>query len=225
MNAPEIQPVDYFSLAHPFRRIASAISCRARRQMFLRFMELIGPNQDSTILDVGVTPDQALPESNFFEQLYPYKEKITATSYEDASFLETKFPGLHFVRTVGQKLPFNDLAFDIVVSLAVLEHVGDRAMQQAFLSELFRVGHRVFVTTPNRGFPIELHTFLPFIHWLPRSRHQALLRFLGFHFLAKTENLNLVDSRELPSLLPVDCGARIHRHKLLGLTSNLIVVR
>ena len=27
----------------------------------------------------------------------------------------------------------------------------------------------MFLTTPNRWFPIELHTRLPLVHWLPRS--------------------------------------------------------
>ena len=29
---------------------------------------------------------------------------------------------------------------------------------------------RVFVTTPNRWFPLEVHSLLPFAHWLPRRR-------------------------------------------------------
>ena len=172
----EVRAVDYFSLGHPLRRAASVVSYRERRKMFARFMELIGPSSDATVLDVGVTPDQTLPESNFFEQLYPYPQNITATSVEDASFLETKFPGLRFVRTVGRKLPFDDLAFDVVVSFAVLEHVGARALQEIFLKELFRVGRRVFVTTPNRGFPVEMHTLLPFVHWLPRSKPKVVLQ-------------------------------------------------
>jgi hypothetical protein len=33
----------------------------------------------------------------------------------------------------------------------------------------------VFVRTPSRGFPIEFHTVLPFIHWLPVSFYRKLL--------------------------------------------------
>ena len=29
------------------------------------------------------------------------------------------------------------------------------------------LGRRVFVTTPNRWFPVEVHTRLPLVHWLP----------------------------------------------------------
>ena len=36
------------------------------------------------------------------------------------------------------------------------------------IAECSRVAKRmVFLTTPNRWFPIEVHTALPLIHWLP----------------------------------------------------------
>ena len=38
---------------------------------------------------------------------------------------------------------------------------------QAFADQAMRVGRRVFVTTPNRWVPVELHTRLPLVHWLP----------------------------------------------------------
>ena len=66
-------------------------------------------------------------------------------------------------------MPFADGAFDVVYSNAVIEHVGGRERQEAFVREALRVGRRVFVTTPNRWFPIEVHTRLPLVHWLPEG--------------------------------------------------------
>ena len=57
--------------------------------------------------------------------------------------------------------------FDVVHSNAVIEHVGGRERQLAFVREALRVGRRVFLTTPNRWFPVEVHTRLPLVHWLP----------------------------------------------------------
>ena len=65
------------------------------------------------------------------------------------------------------RCPFDDGSFDVVFSNAVIEHVGDRERQGQLVREALRVGRRVFLTTPNRWFPVEVHTRLPFVHWLP----------------------------------------------------------
>jgi hypothetical protein len=42
------------------------------------------------------------------------------------------------------------------------------------VAEALRVARRAFVTTPNRWFPIEVHTLLPLVHWLPEPMaHRA----------------------------------------------------
>jgi hypothetical protein len=33
------------------------------------------------------------------------------------------------------------------------------------------------VTTPNRWFPLEVHTLLPFVHWLPPGLRARVLHF------------------------------------------------
>ena len=168
--------------------------------MYGRFVALCQPRESDQIVDVGVTPDRSLPESNFFEALYPHPQMLTATSIEDAAFLEVLYPGLHFVQTGANGLPFEDKQFDIAVSFAVLEHVGNRENQRRFIHELTRVADKVFVTTPDRSFPIEVHTFWPLIHWLPQKTHQRILRSLGMQFWSQTENLNLLYANELRAI-------------------------
>ena len=175
------------------------------------------------MLDLGVTPDSSLVESNFFEKLYPHPERITACSIEDASRLEQEFPGVRFVRIGKGPLPFRDNEFDVLFCSAVLEHVGTRQEQALFLSEVTRVSRRAFLTTPNRWFPVDFHTMLPLIHWLPQRLHQRLLRLLGYDFLSCTENLNLLGCRDVRSLLPSHLQVRIHVNRLFGMVSNLMV--
>jgi SAM-dependent methyltransferase len=215
--------IDYFGgVDSPLVRFKSRVSLRARRRMFDRFMQEFAPRRDTTVVDVGVTPDEKLVDSNAFEQFYPYKDRITATSFEDATSLEKAYPGLRFVQTSGKDLPFPDGAFDLAFSSAVLEHVGDREAQREFIREVMRVADGFYIAVPNRWFPLELHTFLPLIHWLPKKLHRAILRRLGQDFWAREENLNLVGAGEMRSLFPPEVQVRIYRQRLLGMTSNIV---
>ena len=140
------------------------------------------------ILDVGVTADADAAYSNFFESFYPHKERITALSDQDASLLENLFPGLKFVQGDGCELPFADNEFDLVFSSAVLEHVGSFERQKAFIAEAVRASRKyVFLTTPNRYHPFEFHTYLPFLHWLPKKLHRKILKALKLDYLSQEE--------------------------------------
>ena len=74
----------------------------------------------------------------------------------------------------NRPLPFADKAFDIAVSNAVLEHVGSVPHQAAFVRELSRVAKRVFISVPNRYFPVEHHTAIPLLHFWTRSFEAGL---------------------------------------------------
>jgi|SRR5450759_1851597 len=83
--------------------------------------------------------------------------------------------GCPFTRGDACDLPFPDQSFDYVFSNAVIEHVGGPDRARAMLDESKRVARRgAFHTTPDRWFPVETHTLIPLLHWLPRSfQHRA----------------------------------------------------
>jgi hypothetical protein len=201
--------------------LTSRVAHRARKGMFDTFLRLARPGPDTTVLDVGVTANQR-PESNFFEKLYPHAERITAVGLEDASFLETDHPGLRFVKTVGDHLPFADNSFDLAVSFAVVEHVGTRDDQRRFVAEMCRVARRVLITTPNRWYPIEFHTLSPLVHWLSPQTFRKYLRTIGQEFYAEERNLNLLTADELGAMFPPSMQVTAAHHRLLGLVSNLV---
>src|SRR5258708_4616087 len=61
-----------------------------------------------------------------------------------------------------------------------------------------RVAGKVFVTTPNRWFPLDPHTLLPLVHWLPRGAgRERLLRARGFG-----DVLDPLGPKELAALFP-----------------------
>lgn len=200
---------------------------RVRKKIYAKLAENIDLEAMEKILDVGVTADAEAAYSNFFECFYPHKERITALSDQDASALEEIFPGLKFVQGDGCDLPFANNEFDLVFSSAVLEHVGCWERQKKFIAEACRVSKKyVFLTTPNRYHPFEFHTYLPFLHWLPKKWHRAILKILKLDYLSKEENLNLLDKKSLRDICR-QLGIEDHRiaHvNFLALPSNLLLI-
>ena len=134
---------------------------------------------------------------------------------------------MRFVCASGLALPFADRSFDLVHSSAVLEHVGSMRHQAAFVRECMRVARKaVFLTTPNRWFPVEFHTLLPFAHWLPRPWFRWLLRRIGLEFFAEESHLNLLSRREMAKLAAPADGYRVRvlSVALLGWPSNLLLI-
>lgn len=211
----------YHQYQHGYAEFTRRIAARARKQMYRSLVDVIGEREPALVLDVGVTSDRE-PGANFFEKLYPHPHRITAVGLEDASFLEDDFPGLRYVRADALALPFGDREFDVAVSFAVIEHVGSRDRQRAFVRELCRVSKHVCITTPNRWFPVEFHTVLPFAHWLPPSTFHRVCRALGKDFYASEDNLNLLDDKSFRQLIPADMRIETRHHRLLGMVSNLV---
>ena len=190
-------------------------------------MREFAPLPSETILDVGVTSDQSYASSNYLEALYPHKDRITAAGIDDASFMETLYPGMTFRSANALDLPFADNSFDLVHSSAVLEHVGSHQNQARVISECLRVARRgVCVTTPNRWFPIEFHTQLPLIHWLPKPVCRAIFRRSGYSFFADEGNLNLMTKSELRRIISRHVVRKriFSPTRLWGWTSNLVLM-
>ena len=183
------------------RRAASRVSLRSRERKLRLFLELMRPGPETTVVDVGVTdaPFGAGSTDNFFEALYPWPEQITAVGVTGLDRFAAAFPRVRAVRADGRSLPFGDGEFDLGFSNAVVEHVaGGRDGQRRFVAELCRVARRVFVTTPNRWFPLDPHTLLPVVHWLPPSaRRDRVLRARGFD-----DVLDPLSAKDLATLFP-----------------------
>ena len=225
-GSAEDAPNAQYSLL-PTDSLSIRIATRVREQMFAQFADELRPRPDDMALDVGVTSDQDYSSSNYFERLYPYRDHVTACGLDDARFLEAEYPGMRYVHGNALDLPFEDNAFDLVHSSAVIEHVGSFENQRRMLAECLRVARRgICITTPNRWFPIEFHTQLPLVHWLPKPMGRRIMRGIGLDFFAREENLNLLTRRELREMARrhPDWQFRIVTPRLLGWVSNLVLI-
>jgi len=138
-------------------------------------------------------------------------------------------------------LPFPDGFFDIVYCSSVIEHVTvpkgqvwaigsgfefrrrSLERQKAFASEVERLGRQYFVQTPNKWFPIESHTWLPLLGWLPRRLLIPILRFTNNLWVKKTApDWNLLGEAEMSLLFE---SADIVHERALGLSKSVIALR
>lgn len=200
---------------------------RKRLEMFQLFLDEFPESSFNSVLDVGVTADKKAVSANFFEENISQKSKIIALSDQDAKFLEQVYPGLKFKSGDARQLPFDDESIDVVFSSAVIEHVGSIENQKKMIAECYRVAKKgIYLTTPNRWYPVEPHTSIPLIHWLPKGIYRTILKWLGLRFYALEENLNLLDQSVISGLCK-ELGIhdfRIKRVTTFGLVSNLILI-
>jgi SAM-dependent methyltransferase len=191
--------------------LAARASLWNRRRKLALFLETMRPGPETRVVDVGVgdTPFGTEPgvaaTHNFFEALYPWPEQITAVSDVPLPNFAQAFPSIRTVVANGLDLPFADDEFDIAFSNAVVEHVGSRDEQGRFVAELCRVAPRVFVSTPNRWFPVETHTLVPLVHWLPRRHADRTMHTLRRRNWNRVE---LLSKGELLALFPANVRAR-----------------
>jgi hypothetical protein len=200
-----------------------------RRRKWEIFLREFAPQPSDRVLDVGFSDAEYSDTDNFLEKHYLHRSQITALGIDAPSQFPGRYPDVKVVQYEGREFPFADGEFDIAWSNAVIEHVGRhegrREAQVLFLREIARVSKSAFVTTPNKRFPIEVHTRTPLLHWLPKSWFDRYLGWRGIDW-ATGDYMDLLSLSELRGLLR-DAGItkyRILQNRLLGLTLDFVVM-
>jgi hypothetical protein len=196
-------------------RLARPILRHFRKQRMQRFVSRFCVNSTTKVLDLG--------GSALVWEVAEVRPDLTILNLS-----QNRFNGDWFKRVEGDACaaPFADQSFDIVFSNSVVEHVGSWDRQQEFAAECMRCGKSFFVQTPNRWFPIDLHTLLPFVHWLPRLftacvpwSPRVILARSGKEELNDLMGLQLLTKKQMEMLFP---GAEIIEEKFCGFTKSLL---
>ena len=177
------------------------------------------------VLDVGYSDQEISETDNFIEKHYPYQQMLTALGTESPVNFKRRYPAVKCVQYNGLTFPFADGSFDVCWSNAVIEHVGGRSDQLLFLREICRVARRAFITTPNRHFPVEVHTRTPLLHFLPKPLFEWYLRMVGKGW-ATGSYMKLLSLSEIRALL-TEAGITeytIVQNRLLGFVLDFIVI-
>jgi len=195
----------YYQAAAP-RSLGERITVLARDRIYDDFIAICQPGRDDTILDVGVS-DVVNDAANMMQRKYPFPEQITAVGLGSGEDFRAAYPLTQYLQIgANQRLPFADGQFDVATSNAVLEHVGSPEHQELFVHELIRVARKVFISVPNRYFPVEHHTAIPLLHYSDAAFHLACRAF-GKMEWAEAENLILMSRTSLARLVPEHVGA------------------
>lgn len=138
-------------------------------------------------------------------------------------------------------IPFDDGFFDIVYCSSVIEHVTipknrvwetksgrdffreSMVRQTVFAKDIQRLGKQYFVQTPYRYYPIESHSWLPFVGWLPRRLLLPVLKITNLFWVKYTDpDWNLLNSGQMKSLFS---NSYIVKEKTLGLTKSIMAIK
>ena len=205
-------------------KLANKISQYNRSRKYKYFIGNFSLDNTTTILDIGFTNNDYSEEANFLEKHYPYLDNITALGIESDHIFKKLFPQVKVVLYDGSFFPFQDNSFDIGWSNAVIEHVGNRDNQIRFVKEMLRTCGQIFFTTPNRKFPFDLHTKLPFIHWLPKKYFDKCLIFFGQKW-ASGDYMNLLTKKDIVNICK-EAGSKsfsIKRNRFFGFTMDFVI--
>jgi hypothetical protein len=195
----------------------------ARDRIYDDFMRCCRPAPHDSILDVGVS-DVVNDAANMLERKYPYPDRITALGLGRGDEFRAAFPQVAYTRIApNQRFPFGDKTFAVAASNAVLEHVGSARDQAFFVGELMRVATKVFISVPNRYFPVEHHTAIPVLHYWDATFAPAC-RWLGKDEWADEKNLILMTKHRLASLGPASAVIDHTGLRLGPFSSNLMLV-
>jgi ubiquinone/menaquinone biosynthesis C-methylase UbiE len=195
---------------------------RARRmRLFRRLLETLP--QPLRILDVG--GEEAFWTEARFETGRGIDVVLLDLALQNASA-----PGVSSIVGDARSLPFRDGSFEVVFSNSVIEHLGSIEEQRRMAAEIRRVARRYFVQTPNRRFPLEPHSLVPFFQWFPVRLRSWMVRRLpiGWHgrirderqARALVESIRLLDAEELRTLFP---GARLVAERVFGMVKSYMV--
>jgi hypothetical protein len=184
--------------------------------------------QIKELLDIGTTEDSSADSSNIFCKMFDkikIHKSISNQKIKDRRFKST------LKKSITSKFPqktINIFKSDLVISSATIEHVGSFANQVAKVRNMISLSKKyIVISTPNRFYPIELHTKLPLLHWLPKGLFRKVLLLLNMGYFADEKNLNLLSKTELKKILNIfsqKIDYKIHNIRFLGFVSNYLVI-
>ena len=193
-KSQKIDNWDKFFQKYNKNNIALFFSNKARSniiKLLIKLMFYKNNNKKDKILDFGVSSSENSDSNPFVKYFIKKKYKsLHGCGLDDELEVKSKLKGLKYKRIKpNTKLPYKDNYFSISISHAVFEHLGNFEKKKFYLSELLRISKKVFITVPNRYFPIEHHSNSPLLGYLPSKLIYKILVFLNYNIFKSEKTL------------------------------------
>lgn len=222
-------------------KFATAFSRKSREKRASVFRDSFLLDKNTKILDLGSENGSnihAVLQGTDVKPENVYIADIDSSLIEEGA---TRYGFVPVLINELKQLPFNDGFVDIVYCSSVIEHVTvpkekvwsmysgkefkneSFNRQKEFANEIQRIGKQYFIQTPYKHFPIESHTWLPFIACLPRRMMIPVLKVTNLFWVKKTApDWHLLNREEMYSLFK---EAKIISEKSIGLTKSIMAIK
>tara|TARA_B100001057_G_scaffold480608_1_gene553619 strand:- start:286 stop:969 length:684 start_codon:yes stop_codon:yes gene_type:complete len=178
------------------------ILLKKRREILILLKDFLNDKEIKDILDVGSTEDDSNESSNYL--IKNLGEDKNYKSISDQSITSNFFSKV-LKKSITDNFTKNEIKnfqSDLVISNATIEHVGNFENQIKMCDNVINLSKKYFIImTPNRFHPLEFHTKIPLIHWLPKKIHRKILKLFGLKFFAEEKNLNLLSQNDFELIM------------------------
>ncbi len=202
------------------------------------FVDKLGLGPDDVVLDLGSE------DGSYLAKYYPHPENIIIADIHEAPMQKgVERHGLRGYRVIPTSgpLPFEDGEFRAVWCNSVIEHVtvprdtlGDisskdflrdaDAHQREFAGEIMRISQSYFVQTPNKHFPVESHSIMPLVAYLPHAARYKLSQAVKSFWVKQwTSDFYLYNKRRFRDHFPD--ATEYCEERAFGLSKSLIAIR
>ena len=201
---------------------------KKRIEMVNLIKKKINVSKIQSLLDIGTTEDSSADSSNIFCKMLNNIKIHKSVSNQKITNKRFKRCIKKSITSKFSKKTINTFKSDLVVSSATIEHVGSLKNQITKVGNMISLSKEyVVISTPNRFYPIELHTKLPLLHWLPKTFFRKILLFLNMKYFADEKNMNLLSKSDLKKILNIfsqKIDYKIYNIYFLGFVSNFLII-
>jgi SAM-dependent methyltransferase len=226
---------------NPIQKAFESFSTRARSERARLFRENFDFDADTKVLDLGSEDGANIAAILAGTKVPPENVFIADIDQRALDRGKERFGFTRVLLKEGGALAFADGFFDVIYCSSVIEHVTvpktqiweirsgrefrERSwkQQQGFAADIIRAGRQYFVQTPCRSFPVESHTWLPFVGMIPREIFIPVLQAANVLWVkGSIPDFNLLAVYEMQKLFP---DARIELEKKFGLTKSIMAIK